>query len=1125
MNPTGSALRVRAGRSRAAAEAGRGRRERFALLVVATARVAAAWSVLALLFRRLGWVHWVSDLFGVLNLPVAPSLFAVVLLLVLAGALRRRLRVALLVLLGFQLLGIADALVTLFLVAVPKAAYRAVGPGELRSALVIAGLVSGLFLAGLCWWARPAFPALLVPASRLRAVLTLAGGLVVSSALSVGLTEAFPGTLSRGTQRLGWAARAVVGLPPDSSDPEYVGHHGHHWVAALVGAVSAAGLVAALLVFLRAGQRRRLLSAPEELRLRRLILEHGERDSLGYFATRRDKSVVFADDQDAAITYRVIGSVGLASGDPIGSPDSWDAAIAAWQTELRIHGWSPAAVSASEDGARAFVRAGLKALSMGDEAVVDVRSFTLAGPTMEPVRRAVTRVGRAGYNARVVRHAALTAAELAELAELAERWRGAEDERGFSMALGRLGDPADGRCVAVLALDGAGAVRGLLSFVPWGEGGLSLDLMRRDPTAENGTTEFCVAELMAACPDLGVTRVSLNFAVFRAVFSAADRVGAGPIVRLGNAALTIASRRWQLKSLYRSNERYLPRWLPRFLCFDSSLALTSVAAAAGIAEGFVPVPGGRLGRAVQPAILPRRGDPTAFAAEVAAQQARSRRPVTAATEPRGQARVRRDKLAVLRAAGMEPYPVRVARTCDIADVHARFGHLGPDERTGAQVSVCGRVRAERDFGGLLIAVLQDGDHRIQVLTGPSQVGATQHALWRRTVDLGDLLSVTGEVVTSRTGELSVQASRWAMAAKCLRPLPDARQGLTDPESRARHRYLDLIVNADSRELLAQRSAATSALRAGFTRRGFTEVETPMLQTVHGGANARPFRTHINAYDLDLYLRIAPELHLKRLCVGGQGKVFELNRNFRNEGADATHNPEFTSVEAYQAYADYTDMRELTRELVLEVATALHGVPTAHRRSADGLVAVDLAPPWPTVTVHDAVSRAAGVALTVDTPLAAIRTVCEDHGLRAAPDAAAGDLVLLLYDALVEKQTTFPTFYTDFPLESSPLTRVHRDSPQLAERWDLVAFGAEIGTAYSELTDPVDQRERLTAQSTKAAAGDPEAMELDEDFLQALEYAMPPTGGLGLGVDRIVMMLTGASIRATLAFPLVRPGRR
>jgi lysyl-tRNA synthetase class 2 len=311
-----------------------------------------------------------------------------------------------------------------------------------------------------------------------------------------------------------------------------------------------------------------------------------------------------------------------------------------------------------------------------------------------------------------------------------------------------------------------------------------------------------------------------------------------------------------------------------------------------------------------------------------------------------------------------------------------------------------------------------------------------------------------------------------------------------------------------------------ALRRGLERRGFIEVETPILQPIHGGANARPFHTHINAYDEDLYLRIAPELYLKRLAVGGVERVFELGRNFRNEGVDRKHNPEFTSLEAYQAFSDYQGMRHLTEELIREAATAVHG--SAIAIAPDGRE-VDLSQPWRAVTVYQAVSEALGESVTPDTPLAHVRALASANDVEVTEEMTPGEAISELYDALVEGQTFAPTFYMDFPVETSPLTRRHRVDGRLAERWDLVAFGAEIGTAYSELTDPIDERDRLTAQSVKAAAGDPEAMELDEDFLTALEFGLPPMGGLGLGVDRTVMMLTGTSIRQTLTFPFVRPG--
>lgn len=401
--------------------------------------------------------------------------------------------------------------------------------------------------------------------------------------------------------------------------------------------------------------------------------------------------------------------------------------------------------------------------------------------------------------------------------------------------------------------------------------------------------------------------------------------------------------------------------------------------------------------------------------------------------------------------------------------------------------MAGRVLLVRDHGGVLFATVRDGSGDLQLML--------EHDLdrWRATIDIGDHVGATGEVYTTRHDEVSVRVADWRLTAKCLRPLPDKHHGLADPEARVRQRYLDLAINADARELLRARGAALHSLRSLLVGRGFLEVETPILQRVHGGANARPFVTHSNAYDLRLSLRIAPELYLKRLAVGGVERVYELGRAFRNEGVDHSHNPEFTVLEAYQAYADYHDMRALARELIVGVAVAVHGTPAA-RRPGGGLV--DLGGEWPVRTVNEAISAALGEEVTADTELAALRKFCDTAGVPYDPGWRRGAVLLELYERLVEARTEGPTFYLDFPTEVSPLTRQHRRDPRLAERWDLVAFGMELGTAYTELVDPTEQRRRLTEQSLRAAGGDPEAMELDEDFLTALEYAMPPPAASG-----------------------------
>ncbi len=484
-----------------------------------------------------------------------------------------------------------------------------------------------------------------------------------------------------------------------------------------------------------------------------------------------------------------------------------------------------------------------------------------------------------------------------------------------------------------------------------------------------------------------------------------------------------------------------------------------------------------------------------------------------------QERVRVAKMERLKSAGIEPYPVGYPRTDTIAAIRQRHGDLAADTATGEQVGVTGRVMLYRTGGKLCFATIKDGTGEIQVMVSLARIGADGLAAWKSDVDLGDQVGVTGEVITSRSGELSVLADSFAITAKSLRPLPDKHAGLTDPESRRRLRYLDLIVNPSARQFAELRAAVTRAIREELHRQGFLEAETPMLQALHGGANARPFETHINAYDMPMYLRIALELYLKRLVVGGIEKVYELGRNFRNEGADATHNPEFTMLEAYEAYGDYRTVGELTRSLILRSAEA--GIGGTVVRRPDGSEH-DIGGDWPWVGVHEAISLALGEEVTPDLGAGQLRKLAGQANVAVQPSWNAGQVVLELYEHLVEGRTVEPTFYRDFPVEVSPLTRAHRTDPRVAERWDLVAFGAEIGTGYSELVDPVEQRARLTAQSLLAAGGDHDAMQLDEDFLRALEHGMPPTGGMGMGIDRVLIMLTGASIRDTLLFPFVRP---
>jgi lysyl-tRNA synthetase class 2 len=483
-----------------------------------------------------------------------------------------------------------------------------------------------------------------------------------------------------------------------------------------------------------------------------------------------------------------------------------------------------------------------------------------------------------------------------------------------------------------------------------------------------------------------------------------------------------------------------------------------------------------------------------------------------------QLRVRRGKLDRLRENGVDPYPVSVDRTTSLAEVRSSHPDLEPDTMTGDRVGVTGRVIFSRNTGKLCFATLREGDTELQVMLSIDRVGEGALAAWKADVDLGDHVLVVGEVGTSRRGELSVFADSWQLTAKALRPLPVAHKPMSE-ELRVRRRYVDLIVRDEARRTVQQRAAVMSSLRAGLTSRGFLEVETPMLQTVHGGAAARPFRTHMNAFDLDLYLRIAPELFLKRCIVGGLDRVFEINRNFRNEGADSSHSPEFAMLEFYAAYTDYQDVATITRELIQETCAALFGDHVA--RHHDG-TELDLSGEWPQVKLFDAVSAAVGEEVSPKTPVERLRELAEQHDVGVDPAWLPGKVVEELFEALVQHTLRAPTFVIDFPVDTSPLTRAHRTDPGVAEKWDLYIAGVERGTGYSELTDPVVQRERFTQQALLAAAGDPEAMALDEDFLEALEYGMPPTGGVGMGLDRLLMTLTGLGIRETILFPLVRP---
>ncbi|MBY6411887.1 bifunctional lysylphosphatidylglycerol synthetase/lysine--tRNA ligase LysX [Rhodococcus sp. BP-252] len=939
-------------------------------------------------------------------------------------------------------------------------------------------------------------------------------GAVVGTLVGWALVALFPGTLPE-SQTFLWAFNRVTALA--TVDNEQFDGRPHGFVNTLLGLFGALALLAATITLFRSQRSSNALTGSDESALRGLLDKWGADDSLGYFATRRDKAVIFAPSGKAAVTYRVEIGVCLASGDPIGNPEAWPHAIDAWLGLAEKYGWSPAVMGASETGATAFKRAGLNVLELGDEAILNTKHFNLNGREMRPVRQAVNRARKAGVTVEIRRHRDIPAPEMQDIIECADAWRDTETERGFSMALGRLGDPLDGDCLLVQARQGEKTVA-VLSLAPWGRTGVSLDLMRRDPQSPNGVIELLVTELATGGDQFGVQKISLNFAVFRSVFEEGSRIGAGPVLRIWRSVLVFFSRWWQLEALYRSNVKYQPEWEPRYLCFADNRELPKVGIASAIAEGFLTLPSFR--RASK-----HTGSHVAVpAALVGSEQIHSDGSgpdtvddelVSVGPKRPDQVRVRIAKLNRLSGDGVEGYPVAYPPTHTVADALT-----APQ---GTSVRIAGRILRIRDYGGVAFAVVRDWTDDIQVLFDRMRVGDKLDS-FDSDFDLGDLIEVSGVIGRSKKGEFSLLASDWRMNAKCLHPLPDKWKGLTDPESRVRQRYVDLAINPSARKLMIARSNVVKSLRDSLSDRGYMEVETPILQQVHGGANAAPFVTHINAYNLDLYLRIAPELYLKRLCVGGIDKVFEIGRVFRNEGADFKHNPEFTILEAYEAHSDYERAMVLCRELIQKAAVAAHGREIVLRPDGPNgeMIEIDISGEWPVKTLHGAVAEKLGVDVAPDTPLQELQRLCDENDIPYEKDWDAGAVAQGMYEHLVEDYTEFPTFYKDFPTSMSPLTRPHRSIPGVAEKWDLVAWGVELGTAYSELTDPVDQRQRLTEQSLLAAGGDEEAMSLDEDFLQALEYGMPPTGGLGMGVDRVVMLITGGSIRETLAFPLAKP---
>ena len=688
----------------------------------------------------------------------------------------------------------------------------AVDAGEVIGLAFHVASIGLLLLAYREFWARVRRGALL------KAAATLLAGMAVGTLIGWGLLELFPGTLAR-EDRFLYALNRVGAFAGAGADA-FTGHP-RVLVNALLGLFGAVALMVAAVVLFQSQRTENALTGEDESAIRGLLEVYGKNDSLSYFATRRDKSVVFAPNGRAAITYRLEVGVCLASGDPIGDPRAWQQAIMAWLDLCQEYGWAPGVMGASSAGAQAYREAGLNALQLGDEAILYPDKFHLSGSDMRAVRQAVTRARRAGLTVRMRRHRDFSAEEMAAVIKRADAWRDTESERGFSMALGRLGDSADGNCLLVEAVQGedgadglergdsgSGDVVAMLSLVPWGNNGLSLDLMRRSPQSPNGTIELMVTELLQNAENIGVNRISLNFAMFRAAFEQGAQLGAGPVARLWRALLVFFSRWWQLETLYRSNMKYQPQWVPRYACYEDARLIPRVGVASVIAEGFLVLPFTRRNRqhtghhSAVPHDLAATGrlhtDGSAPDLEDTAATA------VESEEPRlpEQVRVRLAKLKVLQDKGIDAYPVGTPPTHTATQAIA-----AKDDVT---LTVAGRILRTRDYGGVVFAQLRDWSGDVQLLLDKSELdGAAEDFAG---VDLGDLVEAGGRMGYSKNGTRSLIVEQWRMLGKCLRPLPDKRKGLQDPEARVRARYVDLAINPEARDLI--RARATSCTRSG-----------------------------------------------------------------------------------------------------------------------------------------------------------------------------------------------------------------------------------------------------------------------------------------------------------------------
>lgn len=1039
----------------------------------------------------------------VFPLVSTPTLFNGVMLLVLGQGIRERRRAAYWLVLALQLptFGYAAA-GALQLFGRPPLLVHAPGASVWNHSGLLIEVFTSFTLIVLLVLCRQVFTSRMPRRALLDGLLVWALGLILSFLIGFGLISMSPNRTQSVPDQLLWTLFSVFGATPTRAMLDAPGGTPHVWVLHLISAMTTTALLAAVIVFVGASIREAVMTPAQELAIRRLLLETDteQSDSLGYYSTRREKSVVFSADRRAAITFSVYAGVAIAGGDPIGHADAWSGAIEKWMRLCQRNSWSAGVLAAGETAATAYRQAGFRIRRLGDEAILRTSEFSLRSPALHELSRTVHHFQRAGYRFEFHRQSELTQLRVNALRACASAWRHGRTERGFSMALSRLGDRSDPDLLIATCDDPEGNTIVLLTFAPWGRRGVSLDLMRRSPDADNGAVDATIASLASFGSENGIELISLNFAMFRENLQRGTHIAASAWERLNRRVLLGLSRWWQIASLMRANEKYAPEWLPRYAATQQGLSVLRFAAAAGTAEGFLP----SLFRGTRRR-APRRK--AAFAGQVV----RQRRTVDRALRNRYASavdtaladRVRhRHRLESAGRTG-RPGSMRTVAAPDMVSLsEAILRVTGGDSEP---VNTWGRVVRIRSHGGVRFLDLVSEGAELQLLLERANCAAFEEL---REVDPGDLFWCLGTAGTSRRGTAVLRVTDWSVLTKSLAPFPQGGH-LTGTSPR----WMQLSLDPAARRPLKVRSSVLRSLRQTLDTTGFQEVETPILLRSQGGANARPFTTELNATHDRLSLRIAPELALKRLVAGGFPRVYELAKDFRNEGLDRTHSPEFTVLEAYAAFGDVNSMHVLAEQLLRDAAIAVTGAPTL--LLADG-TNVDLSIPWPVRDQFDALSEALGTTVTSTTPRARWVQLCGQQDVPAPADDDIDRLIDRLYGKLVESRTQRPTFYTGFSSASTPLAAPLPGAPDRASRWDLVAGGMEIGTGYTELTDAVEQRKRLLEQSWYAEHGDPEAMHYDQAFIQALEYGVPPLGGLGLGVDRIIMLLTGVDIHATLA---------